>query len=87
MIGSHGRTMHRSLGRSARVSVAATVAALVMGALGASGCASTTGFQSGSPGRAYIVDAHNYLVTSDNVVWSCDATTGSPQCWRVVERE
>ncbi len=66
--------------------VRATFGALVLTTLTAA-CATTTGFQSGAPGRAYIVDSHNYLVTTDNLVWSCDATTGTPQCWRVVERE
>jgi len=56
-------------------------------ALAAAGCVRSSGFQDAGPGRAYLVETRHYLVFSKTVVWSCDATQGAPQCWRVHERE
>jgi len=44
----------------------------------AAACSSYTTYAPGSAGHAYIVEG-------SGTVWSCDATTGTPQCWRVVE--
>ena len=56
-------------------------------ALALAGCVRSSGFQDGGPGRAYLVETRHYLIASKTVVWSCDATEGQPQCWRVHERE
>lgn len=56
-------------------------------AVAGSGCVHASGFQDGGPGRAYLVETHHYLIASRTTVWSCDATGGAPQCWRVVEKE
>lgn len=41
-------------------------------------CSSYTTYAPGSAGHAYIVEG-------SGTVWSCDATTGTPQCWPVIE--
>jgi hypothetical protein len=53
-------------------------------ALGA--CSTYSGYAHSNAGHAYILEGKSGLFSNDQNVWNCDATGGSPQCWRVLEK-
>jgi hypothetical protein len=51
-----------------------------------SACSGYNSYTGSNAGHAYIREwTWNPFVT-DAKVWNCDATGGSPQCWRVLEK-
>lgn len=53
-------------------------------ALGA--CSTYSGYAHSNAGHAYIVEGKSGIFDYQENVWNCDATGGSPQCWRVLEK-
>jgi hypothetical protein len=53
-------------------------------ALGA--CSTYSGYAHSNAGHAYIIEGQQQLFSYSENVWNCDATGGSPQCWRVLEK-
>ena len=66
------------------------VAMVLLGAtLG--GCQAFGGYTHSNAGHAYVAEHKRSVIQvlfggSDVNVWNCDATGGTPQCWRVLEK-
>ena len=65
--------------------------AMAVLSLALSACSVYGGYTHSNAGHAYIAEHKRSVIQvlfggADMNVWNCDATGGSPQCWRVLEK-